>query len=122
VNGKTVFISKFISEAQSFITPPPEKIIYRYGEYQKMLNKYRHILFTEGLPDISQFDGKQRTLHILDDLMTEQTTLFQTFSPNFHIGMCGCFIFHKIYFKQVSKIELSALMRITWFYLRILAM
>lgn len=69
--GKTVFTFKFIREAQSLITPPPEKIIYCYGEYQEMFSEYPHVVFTEGLPDISQFDGKQRTLLILDDLMTE---------------------------------------------------
>jgi hypothetical protein len=57
--GKTVFTFKFISEAQSLITPPPEKIIYCYGVYQEIFNEYPHVSFTEGLPDISQFDGKQ---------------------------------------------------------------
>ena len=69
--GKTVFTFKFISESQDLITPPPEKIIYCYGEYQEIFNNYPHVTFIEGLPDISQFDGKQRTLVILDDLMTE---------------------------------------------------
>lgn len=69
--GKTVFTFKFISESQDLITPPPEKIIYCYGEYQEIFSNYPHVTFIEGLPDISQFDGKQRTLVILDDLMTE---------------------------------------------------
>jgi hypothetical protein len=69
--GKSVFTFKFISEAQSLMTPPPEKIIYCYGEYQEMFSEYPHVVFMEGLPDITQFDGKQRTLLILDDLMTE---------------------------------------------------
>ena len=66
-----MFTFKFISESQDLITPPPEKIIYCYGEYQEIFNNYPHVTFIEGLPDISQFDGKQRTLVILDDLMTE---------------------------------------------------
>ena len=69
--GKTVFTFKFISESQDLITPPPEKIIYCYGEYQEIFSNYPHVTFIEGLPDISQFDGKQRSLVILDDLMTE---------------------------------------------------
>ncbi len=69
--GKTVFTFKFISESQDLIAPPPEKIIYCYGEYQEIFNDYPHVTFIEGLPDISLFDGKQRTLVILDDLMTE---------------------------------------------------
>jgi hypothetical protein len=70
-SGKSVFTFKFINEAVSMISPPPEKIIYCYGEYQTMFNEYPHIIFNEGLPDLAQFDGKERTLLILDDLMTE---------------------------------------------------
>lgn len=69
--GKTVFTFKLISESQNLISPPPEKILYCYGEYQEIFNDYPQVTFIEGLPDISQFDGKQRTLVILDDLMTE---------------------------------------------------
>jgi hypothetical protein len=69
--GKTVFTFKLINESQNLISPPPEKILYCYGEYQEIFNDYPQVTFIEGLPDISQFDGKQRTLVILDDLMTE---------------------------------------------------
>lgn len=69
--GKTVFTFKFISEAINMISPPPEKIVYCYGEYQPIFNEYPNVIFNEGLPDIAMFDGKERTLLILDDLMTE---------------------------------------------------
>jgi hypothetical protein len=69
--GKTVFTFKLISESQNMITPSPEKIVYCYGEYQEIFGEYPHVTFIEGLPDVTQFDGKQRTLLILDDLMTE---------------------------------------------------
>ena len=69
--GKTIFTFKLISEASNIIVPPPENIIYCYGEYQAVFNNYPRVTFTEGLPDISQFDGKQRILLILDDLMSE---------------------------------------------------
>jgi len=69
--GKTVFTFKFISEAANMISPPPEKIMYCYGEYQPVFNEYPQVLFNEGLPDVSQFDGRERTLLIIDDLMSE---------------------------------------------------
>jgi len=53
------------------ISPPPEKIIYCYSEYQPVFDNYPNVIFNEGLPDINQFDGKERTLLILDDLMSE---------------------------------------------------
>ncbi len=69
--GKTVFTFKLIREARRMITPPPEKIIYCYGEYQDIFNDYPDVEFSEGLPDISQFDGRLRTLMIIDDLLSE---------------------------------------------------
>jgi hypothetical protein len=70
-SGKTVFTFRFISEAVKMISPPPEKIIYCFSEYQPVLDNYPDVIFNEGLPDINQFDGKERTLLILDDLMSE---------------------------------------------------
>ena len=70
-SGKTVFTFRFIREAANMISPPVEKIMYCYGEYQPVFNDYPDVIFHEGLPDISQFDGLQKTLLILDDLMSE---------------------------------------------------
>ena len=53
------------------IYPPPEKIIYCYGEYQDTFTAYPNVTFIEGLPDMGQFDGKERILLVLDDLISE---------------------------------------------------
>ena len=53
------------------IEPPPQKIWYCYGEYQPLFAQYPHVIFNEGLPDISYFDGKEPTLLVIDDLMQE---------------------------------------------------
>ena len=69
-SGKTVFMLKLIRHAQQVITPPPERIIYCYGEYQKVFDTYPNVQFHDGLPDLNNFDGKNRTLPVLDDLIT----------------------------------------------------
>lgn len=70
--GKTTFIMKLISNTQTIIEPPPERIVYCYGEYQHTFDSVRdRVEFHEGLPDVRQFDGRSRTLLILDDLMAE---------------------------------------------------
>jgi hypothetical protein len=53
------------------IIPPPEKIVYCYGEFQPMFAEYPTVEFQEGLPNVDQFDGRQRVLLIIDDLMNE---------------------------------------------------
>jgi len=69
--GKSVFTLRFISEVADMVTPPIEKIVYCYGEYQPIFGEYPQVTFNEGLPDLAQFDGKQNTLLVIDDLMSE---------------------------------------------------
>ena len=68
-SGKTVFTAKLIEKASIMIDPPPLKILWCYGVYQKSFQDMRNVEFHEGIPDINLFDGSQRTLLILDDLM-----------------------------------------------------
>jgi hypothetical protein len=70
-SGKTVFTTKFIENASKLINPSPQKILWCYGEYQKFFNTMKNVEFHEGLPDLASFDGQQRTLLIIDDLMHE---------------------------------------------------
>ena len=63
---------KVITHAQTIIEPSPERIVYCYGEYQRAFDAIRdQVDFHEGLPQVHQFDGRQRSLLILDDLMAE---------------------------------------------------
>jgi len=70
-SGKTVFTTKLIENASQMIDPAPEHILWCYGVYQNFFNDLKSVEFHEGLPDLERFDGKQRTLLILDDLMHE---------------------------------------------------
>jgi hypothetical protein len=70
-SGKTWFVFRLIKHVKSMITPPPEKIVYCYGEFQSMFAEYPTVEFQEGLPSVDQFDGRQRVLLIIDDLMNE---------------------------------------------------
>jgi hypothetical protein len=69
--GKTQFIFKFIRHVSQLMSPPPEQIIYCFGEYQEIYSHYSNVEFNEGLPDLARFDGSRRVLLILDDLMNE---------------------------------------------------
>ena len=53
------------------IDPPPEKIIWHYGEWQSLFETMPNVEFVEGLPDPKQYDGTRRSLVIIDDLMNE---------------------------------------------------
>lgn len=53
------------------INPSPEKIVYCYGEFQPSFMEFPDVEFQEGLPNVDQFDGRNRVLLVIDDLMNE---------------------------------------------------
>ena len=69
-SGMSVFTLKLIGHCQEISRPPPERILFCYGEYTKIFDNDPGVEFQNGLPEVSFFDGKKRTLLVLDDLMT----------------------------------------------------
>ena len=69
-SGTSVFTLKLIEHAQEIISPPPERILFCYGEYQKIFDNYPGVDFLDGLPEVSSFNRRKRTLLVMDDLMT----------------------------------------------------
>ena len=63
-SGKYVFTLKLIEHAREIISPSPERILFCYGEYQKIFDGYTGVEFHDGLPDLSSSDGKKRTQYI----------------------------------------------------------
>jgi hypothetical protein len=76
-SGKTYFTKQLLENCTALIEPPPQNIIWCYGEYQKlydeMANQILGIRFIEGLPAnlYDSIDASHTNLLILDDLMTE---------------------------------------------------
>jgi hypothetical protein len=70
-SGKTQFVLRLIRHANELIHPPPERILYCYGEFQPSFLELPQVEFHEGLPDVNRFDGRHRYLLIIDDLMNE---------------------------------------------------
>ena len=70
-SGKTQFVLRLIRHADELIHPPPERILYCYGEFQPSFLELPQIEFHEGFPDVTRFDGRHRYLLIIDDLMNE---------------------------------------------------
>ena len=53
------------------VSPSIERIVWCYGVYLDFFDKQKNIEFHEGIPSEEMFDGKSRTLLILDDLMSQ---------------------------------------------------
>jgi len=110
--GKTQFTIKLIKQVKTLIEPIPEKIVWCYGVYQQTFEKLPEVQFHEGLPEISAFDGTQKTLLILDDLMHETddrvTKIFTKISH--HMDVSVLYLSQNIFYggKQNRTIGLNA--------------
>ena len=72
--GKTEFVSRLLRHAQEKIDPPPDKVLWFYGEWQDAYAKLKDELqveFIEGLPDPNMLDPQHRNLAVVDDLLSE---------------------------------------------------
>ena len=78
-SGKTVLVKTLLENAQKTISPPPQRIIWCYGQWQPsyfdMMKTMLGIEFNQGIPeDIDEPDYlnvSQRNLIVLDDLMAQ---------------------------------------------------
>jgi hypothetical protein len=72
------------------IQPPPEKIYYFYGAWNKQFSKYKNIKFIKGIPDEDfEFNPKLRTLIYIDDLSNEicnNAFVYNLFVKDVHHG------------------------------------
>ena len=77
-SDKTVWVKTLLENAQTTISPSPQRIIWCYGQWQplyfELVRTMPGIEFNEGIPeDIDKpdyLDVSQRNLIVLDDLMT----------------------------------------------------
>jgi len=110
--GKTQFTIRLIEHAKFVIEPTPEKIVWCYGVYQEGFRDMSGVEFHEGIPELTSFDGKQRTLLILDDLMHETddrvTKIFTKISH--HMSVSVLYLTQNIFYggKQTRTIGLNA--------------
>ena len=111
-SGKTVFTTKLIENASRVIEPPPQKIMWCYGIYQDFFSELKSVEFHEGIPDVNAFDGKQRVLLILDDLMHEaDERVSQIFTRvSHHKSLSVVFLTQNLFYgsKQNRTISLNA--------------
>jgi hypothetical protein len=78
-SGKTVSVKSLLEKAQTTISPPPQRIIWCYGQWQPsyfdMMRTMPGIEFNEGIPEdndkVDYLEISQRNLIILDDLMAQ---------------------------------------------------
>ena len=111
-SGKTVWVKSLLENSQKTISPPPQSIIWCYGQWQPsyfdMMRTMPGIEFNQGIPeDIDKadyLDVSQRNLIILDDLNPAKTDVLLIFlRKEVIIEICLSSILSKIYFIRAKK-------------------
>jgi hypothetical protein len=80
-SGKTVWVKSLLENAQKTISPPPQRIIWCYGQWQPsyfdMLRTIPEIEFNKGIPEdidkVDYLDISKRNLIIRDDLVAQSS-------------------------------------------------
>jgi hypothetical protein len=120
-SGKTVWMKSLLENAQKTISPPPQRIIWCYGQWQPsyfdMMRTMPGIEFNQGIPDdidsADYLDVSQRNLIILDDLMAQchnppKMNVFLIFlRKEVIIEICPSSILFKIYSIRAMRWEIS---------------
>ena len=76
-SGKTTLLKKILENNQTYIDPPPTRVVYCYSRWQESFDVLKltisNIEFYLGIIDVDELSKEQNNLIILDDLMTECT-------------------------------------------------
>lgn len=101
--GKTVLIFKVIKNRTQLFDKPPEEIIWCYGAYQEVFERYKpDITFHQGLIDVETLDRTKHKLIVIDDLMhalnRDIAQMFTVYSH--HKNITVIFIMQNIFYKN----------------------
>src|SRR5207249_4893709 len=75
-SGKTQWVRSFIQHSKHIMNPPPDRVIWCYGQYQDCYSRQDlgiPVEYVEGVPDMlfEEIDSSITNLIVLDDLMCE---------------------------------------------------
>src|SRR5262247_1333757 len=72
-SGKTQLMKRIILNIDKMMSPSPARIVWYYAESQPTLEEELGSLveFREGMPELTDFDGTEPVLVVIDDLMSE---------------------------------------------------
>ena len=110
--GKTQWTLRFIKHVNQMVSPNIDNILWCYGVYQDIFNEQKNIEFHDGLPNENMFDGKRKTLLIIDDLMSQADDRVENIFTRLshHMNVSVLFLTQNLFFKskQARTISLNS--------------
>jgi len=116
-SGKTEWTKRLVRNAHQMIYPPPDEIVWAYGEWQNSYNDLGQLVqFVEGIPDMAALKANKdkRKLVICDDLMqelgkekkTELNNLFSRGSHHWNVGVIH--IVQNLFFSNLRTARINS--------------
>jgi hypothetical protein len=114
-SGKTELMKNIILNYREMIKPAPAKIYWYYAESQPKLELALSpvgVEFREGIPELTEFNGAEPTLLIVDDFMTEcNSQITKLFTKGSHHRNLSIWFLMQNFFhtgKEIRSITLNA--------------
>ena len=100
--GKSQWIGRLIANAESMVSPPPEKIYICYKEWQPLYDTFKNVEFVQGMVDIDSLDKKVSKLIVFDDMMEKVNEEIAEVFTKFvhHRNLSAIFITQNIFHKS----------------------
>ena len=105
-SGKTTFVKRLIKFREEMIFPPPKLVIRHYSELQPAYERMTSVItFKKGVPTETQLKTYLGSLVIIDDLMSEMSSVSSNiFTKHMHhINMSVIYIVQNL-FNHAKKI------------------
>ena len=104
--GKTEWIRQLLYH--DMIENGPDRIVWCYSKWQDTYSSMKQVEFMEGVNGLEKLDRHQRTLVILDDLMTDtDKNVMDLFVRGRHRNLSVIFVTHNIFYKTLRTIRLN---------------
>ena len=109
-SGKSFFTRRLLENANLMIHPPPDRLLYCYGEWQPMFQEMKGVEFVRGLTEdlVKRENLKGHTCLVIDDLSDEVDekligALFTKISH--HRNVSVIFLLNNLYYRGLKNMR-----------------
>ena len=107
--GKSCFVEKIFRNRKKMIKPEPSRIIWHYGQWQGMYDTMKGVEFKKGPPSDEDIQSYNDSLLIIDDLMTECSTLSSNIFTKYshHLKISVIYILQNLFVQSKNQRSIS---------------
>lgn len=108
-SGKSTFVLKLLKNSNSMIKPTPGRIIWHYSQWQEGYESLDGVEFKQGPPSDQDIETYSNSILILDDLMSELSTLSSNLFTKYshHLKISVVYILQNLFVQSKNQRSIS---------------